>query len=165
MTTRSSTHQRSPFGAILLAGLSAGTLDAIAASISYYSKTGKTPGNVWRYVATGVFGKKVFASATLKAAWGLLFHFMIAFLFALFFFWLYPRLKWLSRNKVIGGLLYGIFIWLVMNLLVVPLSQARDIPFTIKGAAIGMLILMFCVGLPISLIAGYYYSRSSRVGE
>jgi hypothetical protein len=55
---------------ILLAGVIAGTLDIIAACTQYYINTGKGPGNVLRYVASGVFGKKAFAGGVSMAAWG-----------------------------------------------------------------------------------------------
>ena len=62
-------------------------------------------------------------------------------------------MRTLSKNAVATGLGYGVFVWLVMNLAVVPLTRAYQFPFSIKGAAIGMAILMVCVGLPISLVA------------
>ena len=146
------------FLAILLAWLTAGTLDITAACTQYYIKTGKGPGGVLRYVASAVFGKEAFAGGTTMSAWGLLFHYMIALLFTLFFFWIYPLLNLGKWNKVITGLLYGIFVWLVMNLVVVRIAMGAR-PIVLKNAAIAMGILMVCIGLPISLIIGRYYQK------
>jgi hypothetical protein len=142
---------------VITAGLAAGTLDIIAASLQYYIKTGKGPGNMLRFIASGVFGAKAFSGGAAMARLGLLFHYVITFLFTVFFFWLYPRAGVLQKSAILTGLLYGIFVWAVMNLLVLPLSLAPVIPFVLKKAAIAMLILMCCVGLPTALIADKYY--------
>jgi len=149
------------FPMILLAGLTAGTLDIVAACTQYYIKTGKGPGGVLRYIASAVFGKEAFAGGMTMAAWGLLFHYIIAFLFTLFFFWIYPKLNLGKWNKVVTGLVYGIFVWLVMNLVVVRLVMGPH-PIVLKNAAIAMAILMVCIGLPISLIIGSYYSKRNK---
>ena len=148
---------KKPVTAILLTGLTAGLLDITAACTQYYIKTGKGPGGVLRYVASGVFGKKAFAGGTTMAAWGLLFHFIIAFGLTIFFFWLYPKINWLGKNKIITGLLYGVFAWLVTNLIIVPLSNVSPVTFVLSKAVIAALILMACIGLPISLMANKHY--------
>ncbi|MES1215798.1 MAG: hypothetical protein ABUT20_09780, partial [Bacteroidota bacterium] len=117
-----------PTKAILLAAIVAGTLDASAAMINY--KINVPDGNplkVWRYVGSGVFGTDSLTKDLITMAIpGLLFHFLIAFLFTLFFFFIFPRIKGLRKNLIITGLLYGIFVWLVMNLIVVPFSNVPD---------------------------------------
>ena len=143
--------------AILLTGLTAGFLDITAACTQYYIKTGKGPGGVLRYVASGVFGKKAFAGGTGMAVWGLFFHFIIAFSLTIFFFWLYPKIRWLRKNIVLSGLLYGVFAWLVTNLFIIPLSRVPSVPFVLSKAIIAALILMACIGLPISLMANKHY--------
>jgi hypothetical protein len=145
--------------AILIAWLTAGTLDASAASIQYYIKTKKDPSGVWRYVASGFFGKKAFAGGMIMAGWGLLFHYMIALFFTLLFFQVFPHLKFLSKSIVLTGLGYGIFAWCIMNLIVVPISNVPPFTIKLKGAIIALLILMFCIGLPISLIISWYYRK------
>ncbi len=143
--------------AIGFTGFTAGLLDISAACLQYYFKTGKGPGNVLRYIASGVFGKKAFAGGTTMAAWGLLFHFMIAYGLTLFFFWLYPRISWLGKNKILAGLLYGIFAWVVTVFVIVPLSEVQQGPFVLSKAVVAVLILMACIGLPISLMANKHY--------
>jgi hypothetical protein len=146
---------------ILRAGLVAGTLDITAACTQYYINTGKGSGNVLRYVASGVFGKKAFTGGVPMAAWGLFFHYIIAFGLAIFFFWLFPKVKLLSKNIIVTGLLYGIFAWVVTVLIIVPLSNTPPPPpFDMRKAAIAILILMFCIGLPIALIISRYFSKN-----
>ncbi|HXQ33908.1 MAG TPA: hypothetical protein VN843_07850, partial [Anaerolineales bacterium] len=50
------------------------------------------------------------------------------------------------------GLLYGIAVYLIMTFVVVPLSYVTPRPATITGRTIGILTIMFCVGLPIALV-------------
>jgi hypothetical protein len=93
------------------------------------------------------------------AAWGILFHYVIAFCWAAFFVALYPRISWLSTSKIVSGLSFGVFIWLVMNQIVVPLSRTPELQLNFEQAVIGIFILMFCVGLPITWVAGKYYLK------
>jgi hypothetical protein len=176
---------KTPLPTILLAGLVAGTLDACAAMTQFMIKNnGANPLKVWRYVASGALGSDALKKdLVIMGITGLLFHFLIAFLFTLFFFFIFPKIKLLWKNLVVTGLLYGIFIWLVMNLIIVPLSNipARSKLWTMVTNAdgkrhailqlppnptqmiIGILIIMFCVGLPIALIIGNYYRRAKLI--
>lgn len=148
--------------AIITAGLIAGSLDIISACVQFYLKTGKNPVRVLKFVASGVFGKDALAEGTMYAAWGLLFHYLIAFSFTLFFFWIYPRWKVLSFNKYLTAVGYGLFVWLIMNRVVVPLSQTPKTPFQLTQAMIAATILICMIGLPLSLIIGKYYSEKQN---
>ena len=143
---------------ILKAGLIAGLLDATAASIQYFIMTGNNPVRVFRYIASAVFGKSALEGGTGTALLGFLFHILIATSFAAFFFFIYPKIRFITRSKVLLGLLYGLAVWAVMNLIVVPLSFGK-FTFVLYKAVMAALILMFCIGLPISLIVSKYYSR------
>lgn len=144
--------------AILLTGLLVGILDAIAASVAGYFPRGITPDRVFRFVASGVFGKDAFTGGTPMALLGLLFHFIIAYGWSLLFFLAYPKVNLLTKNKIIVGLVYGIFVLLAMNLIVVPLSNVPNAkPGNIHLPQV--IIHMFLVGLPISLMANRYYSN------
>ncbi len=148
---------KNPVTAILLTGFTAGLLDITAACTQYFIKTGKGPGNVLRYVASGVFGKEAFTGGTTMAAWGLLFHFLIAFGLTIFFYWLYPRVTWIGKHKVVAGLLYGIFAWLITTQVIVTLSRIGHQPIVFSKALTAVLILMCCIGLPISLMINKHY--------
>ncbi len=144
---------KTPAQTILAAGLLAGSIDLAAAVIS----SGVPVEKVLPFIASSVFGKAAFAGGWTMLAWGLAFHFFIAFFWTMLFFGFYPKVKGVSKNLVITGLVYGVVIWLVMNLLVLPLANAPKQPFDWLSAAKGMLILIFMVGLPIALIIGQYY--------
>ncbi len=136
---------------ILLAGLLAGTLDGLAACVDFVLRTGRSPVRVFQFIASGVFGAGAFSGGNAMAAWGVLFHYLIATSWAAAFVLAYPRLA--RVNAIVLGLLYGVVVWLVMNLVVLPLSNVPQSSPTAFGVAKGMVILMVCVGLPIALVA------------
>ena len=97
------------------------------------------------------------------AVWGLLLHFLIAFIWTIIFFFIYPKLRLLSWNRIITGILYGIFIWIIMTQVVVPMSKVTAGPFNLKQAVIAVLILIAAIGLPLSFIAHRFYAVRARV--
>lgn len=148
-----------PARALVIAWLLAGTLDIIAA-ISYYAlSTGRNPVVVLLYIASGVFGREAFSGGTLMAILGGVFHYTIALGWSMLFLVAYPRMKFLAKSKLMTGIGYGLFIWLVMNLVVLPLSKVAQPSFDPVRVATGIIILMVCVGAPISLVIGRYYAR------
>src|SRR5688572_11449150 len=79
---------------ILLAGLVAGVLDGLAAVISTYLANGRGPEVVFKFVASGVFGSKAaFAGGTEMVMAGLIFHMLIATIWAVIFYFLYPLIR------------------------------------------------------------------------
>ncbi|MES1217733.1 MAG: hypothetical protein ABUT20_19665 [Bacteroidota bacterium] len=152
--------QKSLFKAILLTGLLAGTLDITCAIIHYLIRTQKNPVKIFNYIASAVFGKtEAYADGVLMPVLGLIFHYCVATIFTAFFFLIYPKIKILSKNIVATGLLYGIFVWLVMSFIVVPLSNIGSFPSSVLQSIIGCLILMFAIGLPVSILAYRYYFK------
>ena len=146
--------------AILLSGLIVGIFDAIAASVFSYGFSGASPDKVFRYVASGVFGKEALTGGMPVAAWGLFFHFIVATGWTTLFYLLRPKIAFLSSSKYTAGIGYGIFIWLMMNFVVVPLSNVppSTFHFTMRTAVM-IMIHMFVIGVPISYLADKYFSR------
>jgi hypothetical protein len=143
---------------ILGAGFLVGSLDIIAALVQFVIKTNKNPVIVLQYIASAVFGPAAYGSKQM-AVWGLLFHFMIAFGWTLLFFLLYAKLRLLSWNRVVTGVLYGIFIWMMMTQLILPLTKINQGPFDVTQATIAVLILIGAIGLPLSFIAHRYFNK------
>jgi len=146
--------------AIITAGLIAGTMDILAAFTLFFSKTGKSPIVVLNYIASALFGKELaYGGGMAMSAVGLLMHYMIAFGWAILFFMLYPKLSVLRGNKIVVGLVYGIFVWTMMNLVLVPMTLIVKGPFDLTNAITQCAILMVCIGLPVSIVANRHYSR------
>jgi len=147
---------------IILTGLLAGSFDILAACIDYYIKTGKGPESVLRFIASGVFGNKAFTGTTRMIWLGLLFHFIIAFGLTIFFFIVYPKIKLLRVNIIITAVIFGIASWLITNLIIVPLSNTPSIPFKLPNALKAALILVFTIGIPLSIIFRNFYKKHQQ---
>ncbi len=144
--------------AILLTGLVAGILDGAAAVISFIIKTGKDPAIVFKYIASAIVGKTAYTTPGWSmVGLGVILHFAIAFIFTILFYFLYARIKWIGKNKVLAGILYGVVVWVIMNQLVVPMIMAAQPPFVLKNAITSMLILICFIGIPVSLMANKHY--------
>ncbi len=144
---------------IFLAGLLAGSLDILSAFIDHYIQSGKGPEGVLRFVASGAFGQEAFTGGDQMIVFGLLFHFIIAFCFTIFFYWLYQTVPFFRRNIFVTAILYGLFIWVVMNLIVVPLSNINKYPFHAINAVKSSLILICMIGLPLTLIVKFFSKK------
>jgi len=157
------------YKAVLTTGLIAGALDATAASIQFYINTNKEPARVFRYIASAALGKEtVTKDLYTMAAWGLLFHMIIAMTWTLIFFLLFRQIRSVLKNKFVAGIVYALFVWCIMNFLVVPLAFGTDLGMQaeslfsnarLKNSLIAMGILIIAIGLPISWLADRYYSK------
>jgi uncharacterized membrane protein YagU involved in acid resistance len=145
---------------IFKAGILVGTMDILAAFILVYFRTGKLIiAGILKFIASGLFGKQALSGGRRMILAGLALHYIIAFIFAIFFFQIFPKIKFLSANRIITGILYGIFVWAIMNLIVVPLSGVPSRPFNITGAVINVLILIVAIGIPLSFMASAFYRK------
>ena len=168
LTTTSNGGGTSPaLKAILTAGFIVGLLDASAAMVHSYFWNDVTPDIVWKYVASGAIGRSAFTGGGGIVALGLFFHFLIAFIFTIILFYLYPVISKLKLPVVITGLLWGLVVWNVMHWIVAPMSSVppRKAPFDIVKVLPQLGIHMFLVGLPMTLIIHRYYSRKSGVAN
>jgi len=147
---------RSKTFAILLAGLTAGTLDIIAA---IFLLAGGNAAGVFRFIAKGALGDAALTGGGEMIALGALFHYIIAFSFTIGYFLVFPHVSFLRKYRVLSGLLYGIFVWLFMQYLVLPLTHNPPGPFSLEDNWKNIVILMFAVGLPVSLFAHAHLSE------
>ena len=136
--------------AVLWAGLACGVLDITAAFI-VYGFFGAKPVPLLQGIASGLLGPKTFDGGLSTALLGLLCHFVIAYGAATVFFVASRAIPFLIQNAVVSGALYGVVVYFFMNRIVLPLSAAAKRPFSLKLMIIGVIIHIFCVGLPISL--------------
>lgn len=162
MGTISNTNNKRITGVLLLIGFLVGTLDIVAAIIDYYIASGKGPGNVLRYIASGVFGNTAFKGSAMMIGWGLLFHYIIAVGFTVFFYWLYKRVTWISEHPFLSGIFYGIFMWMTTTRIIIPLSKIPAMPFhgwkSLK--AIGILVAM--IGWPLAYLMRAFMNQKER---
>src|SRR5882757_2562045 len=138
--------------AVVWGGLACGVLD-ITAALVVYGSMGAKPLRLLQGIAAGLLGPRTYGGGIATALLGLLCHFVIAFSAAAVFVTAGRLAPFLVRHAVLSGLLYGIAVYFFMSRVVVPLSAAARFPFSLKMMAIGVVIHIFCVGLPIALAA------------
>ena len=150
---------------ILWVGFLVGLLDISAAFIQMKIMfPDRNPLDVLQYIASAVFGKERAYSEDKMYLFGALFHFIIAYGFTIAFFLVYPHLHFLSKRRLLTAIVYGIFIWVVMNLLIVPQTKIGHHPIVLKNAAIAAGILIVAIGIPLSYLAyRFYYVRKSSL--
>ena len=136
--------------AVLWAGLACGVLDITAAFV-VYGFFGAKPVPLLQGIASGLLGSRAFQGGLATALLGLLCHFVIAFGAAAVYFVASRAFPFLIQNAAVSGALYGVCVYFFMNRIVVPLSAAAKRPFSLKLMIVGIVIHIFCVGLPISL--------------
>lgn len=141
---------------IIKAGLVTGSLDILFAFANAWWSPGISPERVLQFIASGLMGKSAFQSLPAIAFLGLAIHYFIAFCWTVLFFFVYPTLKNIIRNKFLQAVLYGLFIWLVMNLLILPVTRTPQQTFYWPDAFKGAAILIIAVGLPLAYFAQKY---------
>jgi hypothetical protein len=141
----------SGFSAILIGGGIAGVLD-ITYAIVFSAWRGVPPMRLLQSVASGLLGAPAFQGGTATATLGLFLHFCIALIWAAIFYALSRGIPFLARHPVISGIAYGLLIYGMMNLVVLPLSAfPRKVTFPLLVLATGLFVHMFFIGLPIAL--------------
>ncbi len=145
------------FKTVLLTGLFVGTTDIISAFINVYIKTGKFPEKMFNYIAGGALGLPAALNGGTAAAFlGLFSHYFIAFSFTLFFFLVFPKLKFLAFNKYLIGMLYAVFVSQAMAL-ILKLTALPSGPFNLAGVFVGWIELGVIFGIPIVYNTYKYY--------
>jgi hypothetical protein len=140
------------FEAILYGGLIVGVLDGLDA-LTFFGLRGVKPANIFQYIASALMGRAAYRGGLSTVALGVLLHFVVAFILATIYYGLSLRFPVLIRQAVICGLLYGEVAYFAMNFLVVPLTAAAKIPFSLAPFINGLAGHALLVGLPIALIA------------
>lgn len=146
---------------IALATLVAGTLDILAAIVQGAAQGG-TAGDVLRSVAAGPLGDGAAAGGASMAMAGLFIHFAIMAVIASVFVLAAERMPRLVLRPFLWGPLYGLVVWAVMYLLVLPTRWPGSFPLTDPTKiAFAIAFHTLLVGLPIALVA----ARARSPGE
>ena len=142
----------SPGRVILVATVLCGTLDIADAAI-FTLAHGHDPLAMLRSIAACVLGPGAMRGGHAMALVGLGLHFLIAAFWASFYVFLVGRVSAARRYPLAVGVIYGLFIYLVMNYVVLP-HTALHIPLPRFGPGMvnGLLALMLLFGVPVSLL-------------
>lgn len=145
---------------IAITGLIVGTMDITSAIILTISR-GSTVTRLFQFIASGLLGPKAFQGGIATAALGLGLHFVIAFALVAVFYTASCRFAFLRRQAAVSGILYGLIVFGVMNLIVLPLSAAKP-RHSLTGDLIQIGIHMFVIGLPTALLVRRFSGETTR---
>jgi hypothetical protein len=138
--------------AIAAGGLAVGILD-LADAFIFFGLRGTSPIRICQSIAAGVLGRASFDGGLASAALGVVLHFLIATIIVAVLVLASRAVPLLAARPFLVGPLYGVAAYLVMNLIVVPLSAAGGTAGLPRGAVLanGLLIHLIGVGLPAAL--------------
>jgi hypothetical protein len=138
---------------LLAGGLVVGSLD-ITYAILFWSFRGVTPTRVFQSVAAGVLGRDSFNGGIKSALLGAALHYFIAFSIVIVYYIASKWLPLLLEHAVICGIVYGVGVYIVMNYVVIPLSNAaRPKTFNLLWVSCSVIVHSFLIGLPAALFA------------
>lgn len=144
----------------IVGGMSAGIIDA---GLAFYLFGWGMP----RYIASGLLGASALHGGVGVWILGLVCHFSIMLIVASLYGLASLRLPFLTSHYIICGIACGIADFLIMNLVVLPLSAdpAPVGPFTVSGLIHGILETILATGLPISLSFHYLSGTRQALGR
>jgi len=156
----------SPLLVILIAGLVAGFFDITYACVFFGIRNQVPPSRIFQSVARGALGQSAFAGGLKTALLGLFFHFLIAFIWAALFYLASRFVPFLIKHAVISGLIFGLFIYLVMYGIVMRYSaiHSQIPPWRYPWAVLipNVLIHMLGIGLPIAVIVRNFSTHGNE---
>lgn len=132
-----------------IGGLIAGTLDIVYA-ITYWGLTKHVPAQrILHSVASGLIGREAaLAGGAATASLGLFLHYFIALVMAAVYAAAARKLDWMRRHPWLASTVYGLWLFVAMNFIVVPLSRAGA-----KGLPPDVLWIVLSVAVHIAFVA------------
>lgn len=145
--------------AAVLAGLIAGIIDiGAAAAINHVG-----PALILQGIASGLLGMKSYAGGGATVALGLVLQIAMSIAIAGIYTAAATRLAWLRSRPILSGLAFGLGVFVVMNLIVVPLSAFGPKPAHIALAWVLLNVLaMLVFGVLVALIVRRGLRRTVR---
>ena len=138
--------------AILYATLVVGVLDATD-GVVFLGLHGQNPIQVLQYIASSLLGARSFSGGLVSAGLGLVLHFAVSLVVATIYILASRRIAVLRAKWVLLGLLYGVAVWAVMNLLFLPHTAIVHGPITAAALTNGLIGHALFVGLPSAFFA------------
>ena len=106
-----------------------------------------------QYVASGIMGDAAFTGGLATALLGLVLDFIMITIMAGIFIFSVDRIPLLRRHVIPGSILYGFGIFIVMNLIVLPLSAAPALPAPPLWLLIELVLQhILLIGLPLGIL-------------
>ena len=146
---------------IALGAIVVGTLDILFAILFWYPK-GVAPSRIFQSVAAGLYGRASFSGGTRTVVIGAALHYFIALSIVVVYWLASRRYEVLVRRPILGGSVYGVLVYVVMNYVVIPLSATQRSGFLLWWVVSSVLVHAFLIGVPAALFARAAVRGSSR---
>ena len=153
---------KSKYIVLALGGIVVGTLDLVFATL-FWSTRGVPPIRILQSIAAGLLGSASFERGTNSASLGVGLHYLIATMFIVIYYFLSQRLNILFKRPIACGLLYGIFLYVVMNFVVVPLSDAESVHVNDTAWVTSSILVHTMIGVICALFAGKVHALQKRI--
>jgi uncharacterized membrane protein YagU involved in acid resistance len=138
--------------AALAGGTLAATLDILYAFV-WLGMSNRDPEWVLQSIASGWLGRAAFKGGMTAAALGLVSHYAISIAAAALYGVAVRGSTWIRTHWIVGGITFGILVYLFMNLVVIPLSAAPFGPsWTARAFIQGFISHALVFGLPIAWV-------------
>jgi hypothetical protein len=142
--------------AVMIAGLVAGTIDIGAAALINHVG----PALILQGIASGLIGMKSYAGGAGTVALGLALQLAMSIAIAGIYAVAATRLAWLRLHPVLAGPAFGLGVFVVMNLIVVPLSAFGPKPAHISLVWLLLNVLaMLVFGVIVATIVRWGFRR------
>ena len=145
---------------VLAAGVLSAALDLLFACVFYGIRNGVAPLRIFQTIGSGWFGTDSFQMGWTSGAIGIASHFGILIVAAALYFLAARRIPALTRQALWCGLAYGAVIYLVMNYVVVPLSNAPHGKRALVPTIAELCSHLFFVGLAISYLVRRHFRNT-----
>jgi hypothetical protein len=142
-----SNYQLTPPRAILIGGFLAGLADTIYPTVKTVM-AGKPWFSPWKGVAYGLLGQTARDGGMEMVALGLALHYFICIAAAALLYLLVSRVKFVPRQWIVLGILYGVAFLLTMNYVILPLSAIGQGIYKLEELHIHAFWHIVLVGLP-----------------
>lgn len=141
---------------MLFGGLTVAVLDGLDAIVFFWLRSGVGPVRIFQGIAGGLLGRDAaLAGGAGTALLGLVIHLTIATTIVAVFVAASRHLPFLTRQPFLWGPVYGMAVYLTMNLVVLPFSALHGpgLPHALPVLLNGVLIHIVGVGTPSALVA------------
>ena len=149
--------------AIVTAGLVVGVLDISSAFVIWWQR-GVALRRGLQGIAAGLLGTRAFEGGLNTVALGLVLHFFVAFVVVSVFYLASGKMRFLTKQPFLSGVLYGIGVYIVMYWIVLP-SVFSTFRHRISNELIELAIHICLIGLPTAFIVRRYSETSDQLSS
>jgi hypothetical protein len=160
-TTNPANYRLTPLRGILLGGFLAGLADTIYPTVKTVMAGGEWF-RPWKGVASGLLGKAARDGGMEMVALGLALHYFICISGAALLYLLVSRVKFVPRQWLVLGVLYGIAVLLTMNYVILPLSAIGRGIYPLEQLHVHAFWHIVLVGLPTAFFVTRALKDSTR---